>query len=473
MKKSLLWLVLLFMSAFLQMCTDEGEPFAPEKIQFTCVLTSLDNTGGRVQNVDVPASLLISLENNAGAPVITLKELKLLRVGDSFMTEPMELTPGYYKIVDFLLVTDSNKVLYATPKRGSTLAKAVVNPLPYGISVNKNRVSNIEMEVIDVTQQIPEDFGYTSFLINTVNPLKLSVFTVGDQGYSLSASTVRILKDDAVVKSWSLPAGINLISFPGNSEDTFLLEVEREGYTTYRKRFVYSELISSLNNLPLKVYLVPSLFTMLAYVDEEYSTFRFGFEIRLHGESGTINVDWGDGSHEVFELSIVGIDLIHQYSAKGNYSINVTGDIQNITSFHSFYGIGRMDAINVQGLSALKEFTIGLSRSPRVIDLTHNTNLISVWLPAALNLEELQLPESAIFTNISISGPTKLTVGAVDQIINDVYQSVLDNSRSGNLTLSSNWIPEDVTLLGPPSAASLIKLYELRDNYAWVIYPDL
>ena len=54
MKNSLIWIVVLFMIAALQMCTDEGEFLVPEKIQFTVTLP-VGYDAGRQQASEDPS----------------------------------------------------------------------------------------------------------------------------------------------------------------------------------------------------------------------------------------------------------------------------------------------------------------------------------------------------------------------------------------------------------------------------------
>ncbi|MEQ1586680.1 MAG: hypothetical protein ABL895_12420 [Cyclobacteriaceae bacterium] len=480
MKKSL-WLVLLLMSTTLQLCTDESENLAPEKVQFTCVFTGTGNDGGRMQSTELPAALLISMENNVGVPLFTLREIKLLRIGDSFMTEPLEFLQGYYKITDFLLVDDSSKVLYATPKNGSTLAKAVVRPLPYGFNVTKNKIINVEMEVIDVSQRLPEEFGYASFGINAVNPLRLSVFTTVGTTTNLATANAYILKGTDTLKSYTLGATVNLISFKGDVADTYKLVVVKEGYNTYSKEFVYSELIAMLGSLPLKVYLIPATFNILAFVDEN-STPANGFKFIIDGLTGEVMVDWGDGGHEGYsinmeEFGFETVEISHTYAIPGNHSITITGDLDLITSlFTANYGEGRMSAINVQGLTGLEEIVIGLNEppGPAVIDLSNNSKLHYVNVNHDRHLNNLILPTENNIRAIEISGCDLLTTPRVDDVISKIYFSVVQhNEMNGDFSLSEDWSqdPGD-PMVGPPSPASITKLRELRDIYQWRIVPD-
>lgn len=469
MKKLLYWIVFLLIGTTLQQCTDE-ESIGPEKVQFTFSLSSVSNEGGKVQWTELPQSLLLSVQNNANVPVFTLREIKLLRIGESFMTEPLELTQGYYKITDFLLVDDSAKVLYATPKYGSVLAKAVVHPLPYGFNVYKNKVTNVEMEVIDVQQQLPEEFGYASFSINSVNPIQLSVFIRTGTITTLTSANAYIVHTNDTIKKSTLIAGINMISFAGNPQDEYRLIVSKSGYNPYVNDFVYAELINSLNNLPLKVYLEPATFTMLAFTDG-YGGTTYAFDFAVGMTEGSIIVDWGDGTSST--------GTSHIYAAAGTYLVTVSGDLDKITDFYSFYGQGRMDAINVSGLTEVVDFRFGLTpRTPKVIDLSNNKKLEFVMLTDLVQMERLILPVEAPMWLVDISGPNQLSVAAIDEIVNAVYQSaVLHSEQSGRFLLYANWTDASTPqaphpMVGPPSAEALTQLRALRDTYGWSIAPN-
>lgn len=475
MKKTILWLLLL--GATSQQCVEEGQDLNPVAVQFTCLLPVQSTEGGR-QKAEEPTTLRISLEDNDGNPLFILKEIQLIKFGDAYITEPLELLQGYYRITDFLIVA-GNQVQYATPRQNSLLSQTVNSPLPYGLWVSKGKSLIVAMDVIDVTQRVPEDFGYASFFINVVNSFEIAVFTTTEQGYSLTDAKVRILKNDEVVKlslglpaEWTTNSHTRRIFFPGNPDDTYLLEVEKEGYATYRQWFVPSELNPVLNNIPLKVFLVPSVFTMLAYVDE-LSSDDFAFEAFLSGEPGTLTFNWGDGTITVHELNAYRSNIVHTYPSAGNYSISVTGDIDKITGLFIPYGLGRMDELNVQGLNGLRSIELGLSsRSPVLIDLKHNYNLETIVFINLENLENVILPSGGKYNIVSIHGPNQIPTTSIDQIINSLHESVIRNPRPGNFALAKEWYNEFDIMIGPPSAAAIQKLRALRDGYKWEIRPD-
>jgi len=139
-----------------------------------------------------------------------------------------------------------------------------------------------------------------------------------------------------------------------------------------------------------------------------------------------------------------------------------------------------MDAINVEGLTGVKDFRFGLTpRSPKVIDLTHSTKLEFIMLTNLVQLERVILPVEAPIQMLDISGTNQLSAAAVDEIINALYASVVEhNQQNGYFIVYANWMDGATSsdthdMVGPPSSGSLTKLRELRDTYHWTIMPDL
>ncbi|MBL0745352.1 hypothetical protein [Chryseolinea lacunae] len=471
MKNALFRLVLvLAMSITLLRCADKGEDLSPVKVQFTCSFSALDIAGGRVETGESPTTLLLSLQNNAGAPVITRKEIKLLRVGNSFLADPLELAPGYYRITDFLLVADPSVVLYATPRGNSPLARAVNHPLPYGINVYRNNVTNVDMEVVDVTTRTPEEFGYVAFSINVVNPLRLSVFRLEGNHQILTSAKAAILHGTDTVKKFVLDATLNTISFQGDTAATHRLAVTKPGYISYAKDFVYSK----LGNLPWKILLVQPLFTIAARVDADHGSNPY--RMMLNGENVSLQINWGDGTTQavLIDNPLNPAFLEHTYPGNGSYLIKVTGDLDKITTFYSFYGQGSVNDLNVHGLSNLESFIFGLTYCPPVVDLRYNPNVTFLNMPGLRQLEDLLLPDDSHIQYIDISGPNLLTTADIDSIINTVHRgAVVHNiNTAGAFKLPASFMNENGPAIGPPSPASLAKLRELRDVYHWGIVPN-
>lgn len=462
---------MMLMMGILLQCTDESITVSPEKVQFSCTQIGINQSGGRIESNEIPTAVLLTLTTGTGDPVFVNKKINLLQMGDFYLTQPIELLPGNYKITDFMLIKDSTTILYAVPKSGTRLAPAVNHPLPYTINVQKGRVTNVALDVIAVAQQAPEDFGYASFAIHVVNPIWISVFTLTDEKETLATATAYIVKENDTLKTYSLDAKINLIAFTGNIHYTYKLIVSKSGYNPYIKTFTYEELTGNLGGNPLMVRLMPA-FTMETYVSAPRE-----ISFRLNG-SGSLYINWGDGTSTSFQTKPEESpwdELIHSYTEAGTFLISITGELDKITSFTLIYETAVMDKINFQSLTELSSISFGITpRGPKVIDLRHNTKLESVSVINIANQEDLLLPEENHIRSIAITGPNLFSTSDVDAIVNNIYANAsMHNERNGTFLIQKSWIDVSDELVGPPTSSSIQKLKELRDLYNWLIYPEL
>src|SRR5687768_5161448 len=123
MKNILKFLSLLVVAFAMHSCTDDATDLSvKEKVQFSFD-TGVLNTG-RVASLDLPAGskLLLSVETTTGESVLSFQEVELLEMGGSLITVPIQLAPGKYIIKDFMIADADDKVLYATPVKGSLLS---------------------------------------------------------------------------------------------------------------------------------------------------------------------------------------------------------------------------------------------------------------------------------------------------------------------------------------------------------------
>jgi hypothetical protein len=131
-----------------------------------------------------------------------------------------------------------------------------------------------------------------------------------------------------------------------------------------------------------------------------------------------------------------------------------------------------MDEVDFAQLTELTELRFGLTRSPRVIDLTRNQKLIYIDFSGLQNTEVINIAHHNKISGLSISGCKLLGTSSLNSIIDDIhYSAVTDSRHEGFLHLGEEWWETD-EMLGPPSVASMAKLRSLRDNYAWEIYPE-
>lgn len=120
----------------------------------------------------VPESVFISIKDSEQNYVYNLYELVLIKVGEEYVTEELELVIGEYTVDDFIVVDSAEAAIYITPKTGSEFEALVNNPLSYGFEVKASETTSLIMEVIDANLGDAVDFGYATFSFTVVNTLE-------------------------------------------------------------------------------------------------------------------------------------------------------------------------------------------------------------------------------------------------------------------------------------------------------------
>ncbi len=461
--------MLLLLCAAALRCTDEPQNTQPDLVPVTFSVGSPIDESGRTAAGAVPTSLYISLTDDAGTPVVTFQKLKIMSMGDGYITEPMQLTPGFYRITDFALGDDDSNFLYVVPKRGSPLERAVNRPLPWRMRAMKNLSNNVAMQVVDVSHSTPEAFGYTSFTAEIVNPLQVSVFTVDGQQQKLSSADAYLLKGADTVKQFALNATVNTISFSGSPVENYTLVIAKDGFNPYTLDFAYHALVDSLDGLGLTVILNPAL-SMLAYTTGMHD---LSFSMTTNVAS-TFRVLWGDGASDTYSVDeSYYVMPSHTYSADGNFPITVTGDLDNVTEFKIFYDNGWYDSVNLEGLQYLKDVRIGwISHGPGLVDLRYNPRLEFAMLGNSHRLEEVRLSDDNHITYLDISGINQLNTADVDVIVSKIYYAVVQQGGyEGFLNVMASYNSYD-EMVGPPSGQAIDKMHTLWETYHWNILPD-
>jgi hypothetical protein len=219
-----------------------------------------------------------------------------------------------------------------------------------------------------------------------------------------------------------------------------------------------------------KTHVRGKAFTIGAVVIEGSTEFRF-----FLGANGSseISVSWGDGTTSTHVVSEAYTTLAHNYSQPGNYPVNITGDLRKIVSFNTSYYAARFNSISFAALPALESVSIFLTSGSSVLDLSKNFRLTSVSVVAVEGLETLILPERHTINDLGFMGPSSwITTEAVDAIIDNIYSNAVKRKIfEGNFFLNADYIAEDGSIIGPPSATSMAKLRILKDEYHWFISP--
>ncbi|HEY0654169.1 MAG TPA: hypothetical protein VGD65_13615 [Chryseosolibacter sp.] len=175
--------------ALIALACHKDDAFVKASGDVTFSFSRREIEGGRTNATGTPSSIYINVVDASGAAVLENKKLALLSFGSGYVTEPLKLTVGAYKITSFIVINERNEAIYATPVQGSPKAELVQVPLPISFVVSENNTTELRPEVIEVSStDSPEKFGYTSFGFDVVQPEKLAVsvkveLTVGDIAY--------------------------------------------------------------------------------------------------------------------------------------------------------------------------------------------------------------------------------------------------------------------------------------------------
>jgi hypothetical protein len=444
-------------------CAEEAAtPEDPLRFNF-----KINESDQNLSDLPPDATLMISMESETGEELYSLENVAYAKTSDGFTTTGLDVTPGNYTLTEFMLVDDEGKILYTIPYEASPLTAAVSTPLGINVQVAANNPGKVITEVLPVGKHKPSDFGLASF--STRNSFQVTVLERGSSK-AVPAGAV-ILHEDDTVATLNISAKKTRISFAGEPNETYKLVVNRGACAPYVTEFVLGDWAKEYRNKPLKISLEPA-FTMVGQAQPD-SEVPFYFYIGAAGADLSIN--WGDGTVETRTINEPGGEEVsHNYAAAGNYPITITGDLDEIVHFYSFYGGSVFSEIHFRHLTNLEELLYGLTNCPAVLDLSSNTNLEQAMLPGLLDLQQLILPATHQLTFIEIDGDNQLDAADVNGIINNIYTNTsAANRRDGILGLRASWAQpeEDMTMVGPPSAASLVLLESLRDDYGWIVRP--
>ncbi|MBT1703697.1 hypothetical protein [Chryseosolibacter indicus] len=460
------WLLALVVC--LQSCNDQSVQFEKKKIQFTLVPTTSSN--GKTDGIDLPENtrLKISIASSNGAVIYSNQEIPVLKVGNGYITDPLELIPGGYTITDFMVVKDS-EVLYATPKNATQLSPLVANSLPYNFSVTENSVANVNMQVLDVRGQDPEAFGYASLNVEVINTLAISVLHAKKGQTLLTNATAELRKDDKLIKTIPLNAAVNTIAFDGNPDTLYTLTVfTNDGFKS--QTFNFKNLKNELGSNPLQVTLEPALFlTINSYVDEGNENEEY-FDFGLEG-SGTVNINWGDGDTASESLPYSGL---HEY-IEGDYTAVITGDLDQITNIYGFsYGSIISAITGLTNLTSLKTYNPSWGAVPIKVDLSNCTQLETIniskygapYEPIDLRTD-FKLPAQHKIKEFVFDAPSfdinreYISAEELEAMVNNIYNNVTQsNIRDGKF-----FVNPVVT----PSPETQQKLDELQSEYNWEV----
>lgn len=243
---------------------------------------------------------VVTIEDASGNIVQNSVSIPLSNMNGSYISNPISLVTGNYQLTGFMLINQSNQVVYASPLKTSKLAYLVTNPLPVSFVVQTNAVTNIAPEVISATDNTPQDFGYATFGFNIDSTFNFLVgafiYNPTVKNYQLTTASISISYDSLLIYTGQLSAtgkdsagiatpsdslGITTKIILPAKYNSFTIKISKPNYTTYSKTFTKTQLRQyylSSNKGPLIVILNLSNISALPvdYDGNVYNTVTIG-----------------------------------------------------------------------------------------------------------------------------------------------------------------------------------------------------
>ena len=450
---------IVFSALLLQFCSQQEIAPVSQTVQFQFALDANQTT-----ELPASSSVMLSITTQSGLPVLTNYEVDITAVDNGFITEPVSLGTSQYLVAEFMVMHDGS-ALYVTPKAASEFSKNVTTPLSYALSLPGEQV--VRLEVVETKNEKAERFGYASLARKKSSLWKIMAFTREDGAIQMSRAWAS-LRAPGISYGSEIQAQINTLPFQGDPSQPYTLVVEKAGYQTYIGDFLYND-IPGNGNKPFRVVLdrMPNenTFTIRPPMSPGGS---FTFDLGLHG-SGTLVIDWADGTVETINFSpepgsdASFVTASHVYGGGSvpplGERIIMRGDLDNIFLFEnkSVYA----DDIDLRNLSGLKDLTLYGLPINGLLDLSENSLLESVVLEGTYAWE-IRLPESHQINEVLIGDPGGTwSASVVDTFIDNIHKNAIaKNITSGTVTIQH---------LDALSTESSKKLQELVEDYDWEV----
>lgn len=236
----------------------EGQlEFAFSVNQLKSALKSTTDSG-YVQGI---TNVVVTIEDLQGNVVKNSEKVEIYNMNGYYISKPISLVAGGYKLSRFFVLDAKNNVVYASPMKGSTKAYLVQNPLAISFTAQKDVVTKLTPEVISSADSRPEDFGYVTFSFDISKTFDFLVgafvYNSSSMNYEITTASISIYSDTIKVFAGQLGStrtdsvvyptkydtlGItNKITLP-ERYTTFTVTISKLGYKSYSKIFTKEEL---------------------------------------------------------------------------------------------------------------------------------------------------------------------------------------------------------------------------------------
>jgi hypothetical protein len=200
---------------------------------------SLSMQGGTLyksSKADTLASyLIVSIIDTSGKSIAEFKKIELINFDGNYLSKPIVLSLGSYKLTFVAVVDSTGKVIYASPKLGSDMAIYVLTPLEIEFTI-KDSITVLNPEVISAKKHKPSEFGYidNSFWTIKTFDFKIAVYTYNDltQSNDLTSATLKVTDGTDELYAFQLESNTNLITVDDEYK-SFGLIVLKDGYVTF------------------------------------------------------------------------------------------------------------------------------------------------------------------------------------------------------------------------------------------------
>jgi hypothetical protein len=274
----------VFVVFFMVSCSKEkkNENLKSGQVEFVFSAKAL-KSGLKSFNSDTITGLtwvVYSIEDASGSVIINSEKLELYFMNGDYISKPIILVNGSYKLTRVLLLDWRNKILYASPAKGSSKASLVQVPLSISFKVQNIDITRLAPEVLSSYGSISDDFGYITFgyeVSNTIDFL-IGVFIYNDfyRNYELTSASINIKSDptniiydgplnakqndsSGIVSAYDSIGVTNKITLP--QYNNYTLVISKEGYTTFSQTFTKEQMkqhFRSVDKGPLVVILEKS-----------------------------------------------------------------------------------------------------------------------------------------------------------------------------------------------------------------------
>lgn len=240
----------------------EAEPASVEFALGIKEARRLSAASARSLGLESATAIVVSIVDSTGTRIYDSKQVALYNFNGDFLSHPLSLQPGSYRLTQFLVINGSGQVLYATPAEGAPLAHLVADPLPVSFNVSKDAVTTVRPEVLSTAAREPQDFGYASFGVHVVEALDFLVaafvYDSATRALVLTTASIEVADEGGrVLYAGLLQALTNRVSVPAG-RGQYRVTVTKPGHERYRRTFTSAELaayFSSSTGGPLTIVL--------------------------------------------------------------------------------------------------------------------------------------------------------------------------------------------------------------------------